>query len=161
MVTQFWVNIGAGNALLTDGTKPLLELMLTHHQSSKVFCGIHQRAFSQHMLILLICNMCLEITLWKLLSQLSGTNELTHCGLVTPYGDMELGQHWLRQWLVAWRHQAITWTNVDSSSVRCHGIHLRALSLDDVKIPINKTRLKIAVLKWHPGLPGANELMVA
>ena len=21
---------------------------------------------------------------------------LTHCGLVTPYGDMELGQHWLR-----------------------------------------------------------------
>ena len=22
--------------------------------------------------------------------------ELTHCGLVTPYGDMELGQHWLR-----------------------------------------------------------------
>ena len=31
----------------------------------------------------------------------------------------------------------------------------RALSLDDVKIPINKTRLKIAVLKWHLGLPGA------
>ena len=31
-------------------------------------------------------------------------------------------------------------------------------SLDDVKIPINKTRLKIAVLKWHLGLPGANEL---
>ena len=27
-----------------------------------------------------------------------------------------------------------------------------------MKIPINKTRLKIAVLKWHPGLPGANEL---
>ena len=21
---------------------------------------------------------------------------LTHCGLVMPYGDMELGQHWLR-----------------------------------------------------------------
>ena len=47
-------------------------------------------------------------------------------------------------------------TNVDLSSVRCHGIHLRALSLDDVKIPINKTKLKIAVLTWHPGLPGAN-----
>ena len=30
--------------------------------------------------------------------------------------------------------------------------------LDDVKMPINKTRLKIAVLKWHLGLPGANEL---
>ena len=35
-------------------------------------------------------------------------------------------------------------------SVRSLGIHLRALSLDDVKIPINKTRLKIAVLKWSP-----------
>ena len=21
---------------------------------------------------------------------------LTHCGLETPYGDMEMGQHWLR-----------------------------------------------------------------
>ena len=21
---------------------------------------------------------------------------LTHCGLVTPYGDKDLGQHWLR-----------------------------------------------------------------
>ena len=33
--------------------------------------------------------------------------------------------------------------------MRSLGIHLRALSLDNVKIPINKTRLKIAVLKWH------------
>ena len=44
------------------------------------------------------------------------------------------------------------------SSVRSHGIHLMALSLDDAKIPINKTRLKIAVLKWHLGLPGASQL---
>ena len=33
---------------------------------------------------------------------------LTDCGLATPYGDRNLGQHWLRLWLVAWRHQAIT-----------------------------------------------------
>ena len=33
------------------------------------------------------------------------------------------------------------------------------LSLDDVKIPIHKMKLKIAVLKWHLGLPGANELI--
>ena len=32
-----------------------------------------------------------------------------------------------------------------------------ALLLKDLKKSINKTRLKIAVLKWHPGLPGANE----
>ena len=25
-----------------------------------------------------------------------GVDELTQCGPVMPYGDMELGQHWLR-----------------------------------------------------------------
>ena len=43
---------------------------------------------------------------------------LTYCGLVTPYGNRILGQHWLRYWLVAWQHQAITWTNIDWSSVK-------------------------------------------
>ena len=33
---------------------------------------------------------------------------LTHCSLVMPYDDINLGQHWLRSWLVAWWHQAIT-----------------------------------------------------
>ena len=49
---------------------------------------------------------------------------LTHWGLVKPFGDIDLGQHWLRYWLVAWRHQAITWTNVDLSSARSSYIHL-------------------------------------
>ena len=25
--------------------------------------------------------------------------ELPHCGLVTPYGDTELSQHWFGQWI--------------------------------------------------------------
>ena len=29
-------------------------------------------------------------------------SRLTHCGLVTPYGDIDLGLHRLRLWLVAW-----------------------------------------------------------
>ena len=33
-----------------------------------------------------------------------------------------------------------------------------ALSLEDLKIPISKTRVKITLLKLHPDLPGANEL---
>ena len=37
----------------------------------------------------------------------------------------------------------LNWTNVDLSSVRTHGIHLRALSLDNVKIPINKRDWKL------------------
>ena len=45
---------------------------------------------------------------------------LTHCGLVTPYGDTDLGQTLAQVMLpiVAWQHQAITWTNVDLLQVR-------------------------------------------
>ena len=32
MATRNWVNIGSGNSLLLDGTKPLLEQMCTYHQ---------------------------------------------------------------------------------------------------------------------------------
>ena len=39
-----------------------------------------------------------------------GYNELTHCGLVTPYSDLDVGQLWLRYGPVAWRHQPITST---------------------------------------------------
>ena len=42
---------------------------------------------------------------------------LTHCGLETPYGNIDLAQNWLKYWLVAWRHQAIARTNVNLSSV--------------------------------------------
>ena len=36
MATQIWVNIGSGNVLLPDGTKPLPEPMLTYHQQGLV-----------------------------------------------------------------------------------------------------------------------------
>ena len=44
------------------------------------------------------------------------------------YGGMYLSKHWLMQSLVVWRHQAITWTNVDLSSKMFCGIHLRVIS---------------------------------
>ena len=44
------------------------------------------------------------------------TYVLTYSGRVTPYGNIDLDQLWLRLWLVVWRHQAITWPNVDLSS---------------------------------------------
>ena len=84
--------IGAGNGLLPDGTKPLPESVL---MSSKVLVGIQLRAISHKVLMNQIHNMCLEITVLKLL-HLPGANELTQCGLVTPYGDTDLGQHRLR-----------------------------------------------------------------
>ena len=36
--------------------------------------------------------------------------------VVTPNGDINLSRRWFKWWLLAWRHQAITWTNVDLSS---------------------------------------------
>ena len=69
-------------------------------------------------------------------------------GLVTPYGDKNLGQHWLRWWLVAWRHQAVTWTNVDLSPVRSSGIHLIAISQKIPQPPIFELVWKIIYLKF-------------
>ena len=46
---------------------------------------------------------------------------------MTRYGYIDLGQRWLWQWIVDWRHQAITWTNVDLSSARPSDIHLRKI----------------------------------
>ena len=84
---------------------------------------------------------------------------LIHCSLVTPYGDRDLGQHLLRSWLVAWWRQAITWADVDVSSVRSSGIHLRAISLEIPQPPFTKVSLKITYLKLTWNLPGANELI--
>ena len=39
------------------------------------------------------------------------------------YGDINLDQHWLEWWLVGWRHNFITWTNVNLPKVVC-GFHL-------------------------------------
>ena len=38
--------------------------------------------------------------------QQQGT-DLIHCGLVMPFGDIDLDQHWLRWWLDAWRHDGM------------------------------------------------------
>ena len=42
--------------------------------------------------------------------------------------------------------------------MRSCAIHQRALSWEDLKIPMSKTRLKITFLGSHSDLPGANEL---
>ena len=42
--------------------------------------------------------------------------------------------------------------------VKPHGFHLRALSWEDLKVSISKTRLKFAFFKSHPDLPATNDL---
>ena len=77
---------------------------------------------------------------------------------MTPYGGRDLGQHWFRQWLVAWRHQAITWTNVDLSSVRSTDVHLMTSSQEIPQPSITEILCKIKYIKFHSNFPGANEL---
>ena len=59
---------------------------------------------------------------WLLLpetnKQCCSINSLLHSVTV------DLGQHWLRYCLVAWQHQAITWTNIDVSLVKFCGIYV-------------------------------------
>ena len=75
-------------------------------------------------------------------------------GLVTPYGETELGQHWLKYWFVARRHQAITWTNVDLPSKRSSDNHQKAI-LQEIPQPSIKISLKIS---YHSNPPVSNEL---
>ena len=72
--------------------------------------------------------------------------QLTHCGLVKPHGVRDL----------AWRHQAITWTNVDWSSVKSSDIHIRAISQEMPQPLITQIPWKITYLKFHSNFPGAN-----
>ena len=79
---------------------------------------------------------------------------LTHFGQVTPYGVMGLGQHWFRLWLVAWRHQAITRTNVD------HQYGTEAFTRGHFCwISTSKLHLKTKHLKPQPHLPRDKQLI--
>ena len=80
---------------------------------------------------------------------------LTHCGLVMQYDDIDLGQHWLRYWLGARWHHAITWTNVDLTSIRSNDIHLRAILQESPQSSITKISLKNYHLKFHSNPPGS------
>ena len=71
-----------------------------------------------------------------------GINILTHCGLVTPCGVIKFGENWARKRVVAWRHQAFTWTNVIQPS---YGFHTRAIPQEMLKICILGTSLKLII----------------
>ena len=84
---------------------------------------------------------------------------LTHCGLVMPYGNIDLGQHQFRWWLVVWWRQAITWTNVDLS--RHWGLGAfpyRKFHRKCSQLSILDMSSKITNLRLQPHHPGTNKL---
>ena len=79
MATDIGVNIGSGNGLLPDGTKPLPEPVLTDHQQSPG-SDILIRAISQEMPQTSISKVHLKITYLKFHSNFPGANELMNRG---------------------------------------------------------------------------------
>ena len=86
---------------------------------------------------------------------------LIQCGPVRPYGNSYMDQLWLRQCRVSWRHQAITWTDIDLSSVRLmtitwgqfHKIQQPSINIISFKITYVKSHLNIqepVFLHWKP-----------
>ena len=59
------------------------------------------------------------------------------CLMAPSHHLKQLGQHSFRWWLGAWWHQAITWSNVDLSSVRSFVFHLRFILVEILQIIIN------------------------
>ena len=72
-----------------------------------------------------------------------------------------LGQYWLRLCLAAWRHQDITWSNLDQPSKRFISIQLRGILQVTLKLSVTIMCAKIKHLNFWPNLPGANVLWLA
>ena len=75
---------------------------------------------------------------------------LIHCGPVTPYSGIGLDQHWLRQGLVVWQHQAMCLTNVDWFSQVLCGIHLVVISQEVLKIHLKIAAAYLRALQYIP-----------
>ena len=77
--------------------------------------------------------------------------------LVMPYGNTDLGQHWLTWWLVALWHEANTWSNVN---LRSRYSRLGVISQDIPQPSTTKIDLKIMHLKFNWNFTGGIELIL-
>ena len=77
---------------------------------------------------------------------------------MTPYDHIAVGQHWLRLWVKAWRHQAIARRNADLSSKVFPDIPLRIVSKEMLTNLISNVCPEITLSKFAPYPPEAIEL---
>ena len=101
-----------------------------------------------------ICSTC-----WELCRKLMNSvyyEQVTHWCLVTPYGDRDLGQHWLSLWLVAWRHKPLpelmlTYLQWGPKAFTWKKFHERCpnhQSLNELENHLTKTLLKSPRGQW-------------
>ena len=100
MATEIWVNIGSGNGLLPDGTKPLPEPKLTDHWWSPLSSDIHIRTISQEMHQPSITKICLKITCLKFHENFPGANELMDNLALFTWGEVSTSHPWHKQRLL-------------------------------------------------------------
>ena len=128
------------------------------------WCRPGNKPLSEAVMLSLLMHICVTWPQWikpQTSTSQPSVSYITSCGLVKLYDDIDLRQHWLRQWLVAWWHQAITWTNVHhqwrSVTITWGQFRKKYRSLPSV----TKMSLKITYMKFHSNLPGANELRLS
>ena len=119
-MTHIWVSkliiIGSDNGLSPDRRQTIIRT-----NAGILLIGPLGTNFSEILIEILTFSfkkMRLTVSSAKRRPFCVGLKVLTRYGLVTLYRDLDLSQHQFRLWLDAWRHPAITWTNVDFKLVR-------------------------------------------
>ena len=78
------------DALATLGASASAGMVLTQKPNILSLASEELMTISQHVQVMAWCYQGNKPFPQSILTK------LTHCGLVTPYGDRDLGQHWLR-----------------------------------------------------------------
>ena len=141
---RVWVNIGPGNGLLPDGTKPLPEPILIYHQRCSVALTWEQFHLK------LMRNICSKIILLKLLQHLPGANVLTHWGRVTHICVSKLSINGSDNGLWPGQCEAIIRINAGNLLI---GPFITNFSKILIEIHINFDSRKY-ILKWRLGNGG-------
>ena len=105
-------------------------------------------------------NKCINVCMIKAINKCIYFS-LTHCSLLMPYGEVDLGQTLAQVMAFCLMAPSHYLNHVDLSSVRSSDIHLKAISQEIPKPPITKFNLKITCLKFYSSIPGTNELIDA
>ena len=136
MAAGILVNIGSGNGLLADGTKPLPEPMLTYQH-----LGPSGLAFTKSP------NRKGLGKEYKGLETFDVSSPILCCFLGQLWQNLQISQKW------DLKSQQPSANPGPSSDV-----HLRAILLEISQPSVTKISLKIIFLRFYWNLPGANEL---
>ena len=144
MVIQMRFNIGSGNGLSPDGTKPLPEPIDSSVRSS----DIHLRAISQKITQPPSTWIRLKIDPLKFHAKFPGANEWIHWGRVTHISIGKLTIIGSDNGLLPGQRQVIIWTNAGILSIGPLGTNFSEILIVIQTFSFNKMHLKMTSVKW-------------